>query len=225
MKVEETKVRWEDMSDYLVHFTKDFDGATAYENSLSILSLQTIQARTPFGLARQFALSPEGQRTACFSEVPLHELNRLAQRRGPHGLGFPKQVVRKAGGVPVWYAYARSPANLALLELVRHAKTAGEADHPIWKIAPFVDAPGEYSGKKYFFEWEREWRVAGDFNFTIGDVAFLVMPEDLHEAARSFFETAVENNSGPGYFCPFIDASWDKAKISEVLGVDTSPPS
>lgn len=92
-----------------------------------------------------------------------------------------------------------------------------DPDHPIWKITPFVDAPGKYGKSTYFFEWEREWRKAGHFRFSEDDVAFLIIPEKLHEAARWFFDNAKVENLGPCYECPFIDPFWSRKKIKPVL--------
>jgi hypothetical protein len=40
----------------------------------------------------------------------------------------------------------------------------------------------------YRFEWEREWRHVRDLNFTVQDVAFLIIPENLHQNARIFLK-------------------------------------
>jgi hypothetical protein len=73
-----------------------------------------------------------------------------------------------------------------------HERGKGDADNPIWTITPFVDAPGNHGTSKYFFEWEREWRKAGDFTFTTDEVEFLMLPEGLHEAARGFFKNKIK---------------------------------
>jgi hypothetical protein len=52
------------------------------------------------------------------------------------------------------------------------------------------------------------------------DVAFLLIPEELHSSARSFFHGHYLANTGPGYFCPFIDPMWtiDQVKAALVAG-------
>jgi hypothetical protein len=83
---------------------------------------------------------------------------------------------------------------------------------PIWRLTPLIDVPGAYKSQ-YYFEWEREWRHVGDFSFDTGDVAFLVMPETFHKAARHFFAEAYTANIGPAYFCPFLDITWPRERI------------
>ena len=77
--------------------------------------------------------------------------------------------------------------------------------------------PGKYGNSTYFFEWEREWRKAGHFKFSEDDVAFLIIPEKLHKAARGFFDNAKVENLGPCYECPFIDSFWNRKKIKPLL--------
>lgn len=47
--------------------------------------------------------------------------------------------------------------------------------------------------------------------------AFLIIPENLHGAARSFFDDAERENLGPNYKCPFIDPYWGLDKIKRIL--------
>lgn len=194
------------MSDYVVHFAKDYGGHTAYSNMMGILSSGTIRAMNPFGIARTTAPPTASQNVACFSEIPLHQLDRLADARSSHGIVFRKDFVIQRGGNPILYAYRDRPVNQAVRSLM--AMGAGDATHPIWRLTPFVDCPGAYGTSSYFYEWEREWRISGDFGFDPENVAFLIIPEDLHEAARSFFESVRDDNTGPVYECPFIDPYW-----------------
>ena len=81
----------------------------------------------------------------------------------------------------------------------------------IWKITPFIDAPGKYGKEErsYFFDWEREWRHVGPFSFRPEDVAFLLIPQEFHELARSFFEDCLYEHTGPSYLCPYVDPTCD----------------
>ena len=80
-----------------------------------------------------------------------------------------------------------------------------------------IDGPGEYGSTKYIFDWEREWRHVGTMMFEEKDVAFLLIPEELHDAANDFFANAQEENLGPAYFCPYVDPTWSREHILEVL--------
>ncbi|MGO1304869.1 MAG: hypothetical protein ACTMKV_08810, partial [Sphingomonas parapaucimobilis] len=67
------------------------------------------------------------------------------------------------------------------------------------------------------YEWEREWRHVGDLKFSELDTAFLIIPENLHEAARGFFHSARVDHVGPSYECPFIDPYWGEDQIVAAL--------
>lgn len=92
---------WRDMSDFVVHFTKDYDGRTAYDNSLSILYDGVIRATTAYGQARTLVGLGSSQRCACFSEIPLDLIDRLVQRRTWWGASLVPGKGRACGvGVP-----------------------------------------------------------------------------------------------------------------------------
>jgi len=204
--------QWQDMSDYLVHFTRMEESGDDYGRIISILGGQVLKAMNAFGIAR--SMYPETQKTVCFSEIPPGEWERIYRRRKTkHGIAFRKEFIRKNGGVPVWYTWKDSPVHVVILEIMTNA----EANDPIWKITPFIDAPGVYPTGKYNFEWEREWRIAGNCGFEPEDVAFLLMPEDLHDADWGFFHDAFHGNTGPAYSCPYIDPEWDNQKITDTL--------
>lgn len=198
------------MSEYVVHFVKGDAGDDGYGPMMGILASGIVQARSRFGAARNLDELADSQQSACFSEIPLDRLDRLVHRRGTqYGIGFRQDFVIERGGARVWYADQEGVAHLAVREMVRSAMQGGiDLDDPIWRITPFIDYPGEYGGTQYRFEWEREWRVPGGLAFTPEDVAFLLIPSRNHEAAREFFIRVRDENSGPGYFCPFVDPTY-----------------
>ncbi|UVK50394.1 hypothetical protein DBIPINDM_003532 [Mesorhizobium sp. AR02] len=210
--VGETQPAWDDMSPFVVHFTKAANGKSEYQNSMSILSSRRLEARNPFGIGKKYLAAP---RCVCFSEIPLHQIRRLADKRGPYGIVFKKEFIVEQNGGPIMYAYQGTTHATVLRNLADGA--AGKPDDPIWQIAPFVDQPGVYGKSSYFFEWEREWRHVGDLDFKAADPAFLIIPENLHGAARSFFDDAERENLGPNYKCPFIDPYWGLDKIKSIL--------
>jgi hypothetical protein len=207
-----TKPDWDDMSSFVVHFTKKSINKSAYDNSLSILHQRRLEARGRFGIGKNFAESPK---SVCFSEVPLHQLKRLADKRGPYGIAFRKEFIVERNGGPIMYAYQDTTHADVLRSLVEKAN--GNQNDPIWQVAPFVDQPGVYGKSSYFFEWEREWRHIGDLSFESDDAAFLIIPEELHEAARHFFDDAERDNLGPNYKCPFVDPYWDLQQVKNAL--------
>lgn len=203
---------WDDMSPYVVHFTKTDPTRNAAHNSISIAASCMLEAENRHGIGKSYMASPK---TVCLSEVPLHQLRRLAQRRSRYGIGFLKEFVVSKGGGPIMYAYNGTAHAAALREAVE--ENIDDPSHPIWTIAPFVDTPGEFPTTQYFFEWEREWRVVERLRFQPEDVAFLILPEDIHKSARDFFDDAEADNVGPNYKCPFIDPYWGIEKIKKAL--------
>jgi hypothetical protein len=106
----ENSPTWTDMSDYVVHFAKDYQGRKAYDNMLGILSNLVIRARNPFGIARTKAPDIASQNAVCFSEVPLHLPGRLADKRSEYGIGFGKVFVIHRKGNPILSCDARHNA-------------------------------------------------------------------------------------------------------------------
>jgi hypothetical protein len=206
---------WRDMSEYVVHFTKQTADANAYDAMLSILWSGEIEARNPFGCALHDCVpSDESQRSACFSEIPLDLLDRLVWRRGSqYGVGFHQEVIIARGGGRVWYLDRDTPHHDAFKALLREARVAGPL-HPAWKLAPLVD----WVSPNYHFEWEREWRLPGGLTFAPHDVAFLFMPEAQHDAARKFLIDGNRGN-GPAYDCPLLDPCWSDVRIQCALSL------
>ncbi|MGN8094766.1 hypothetical protein [Methylobacterium sp. 22177] len=220
---------WRDMSAHVVHMVRGSSPAAAYGNIISILADGRLEARSPFGAARAGAPDVVSQHCVCFSEIPVDQLGRVIARRLPpdrsawHGIAFTKAFLVERRGGPIMYAYDGTPQAEAVQRMMREARDSPDpASHPIWDLAPFVDLPG--GGGSYFFEWEREWRHVGDLRFSPEDVAFLVMPEEFHEAAWGFFEDARREHVGPAYFCPYLDASWPRERwLRELRRGKTAP--
>jgi hypothetical protein len=203
---------WDDMSNYVVHFTKGGSAGSDYATMMHIYGNCMLKPARRFGIGKDSAPDPISQEAVCFSEIPPGQWQRMEERRATkYGLGFNKQFLLSRGGGPIWYAWKETPHWLALQQMMKDA--VREADAPIWRLTPMIDAPGKYCDREYLFDWEREWRHIGPLNFTPDDVAFLLIPESLHSSARSFFEDAYTENIGPAYFCPYVDPAWDREKI------------
>jgi len=204
------------MSNYVVHFTKGGPDEDDYGTMMSIYGNRRLEPGHRFGIGKDKAPHTADQEAVCFSEIPPGQWSRLEERRGTkYGVAFSKQFILSRGGGPIWYAWKDTPHWHALQEMM--AAAAGDSDAPVWKVTPMIDAPGTYGGHDYLFDWEREWRHIGSMSFETEDVAFLLIPEDLHSAARGFFEDAYHENIGPAYFCPYVDPSWDRDRILAAL--------
>lgn len=213
------KKEWNDISPFVVHFTKPSGDRSAYDNIMSILWHRTVRAKNRFGAGRKYPHSPK---MSCFSEIPLHQLARLADKYGEYGVGFTKSLIVERDGGPIQYAYKDTSHAVAVRQMVEAGKN--DPENPIWKIAPFIDLPGKYPTATYLFEWEREWRLPGPLTFDTDDVEFLIVPEELHSNARTFFADAQAENTGPSYFCPIIDARWNLKQVEAAFKPDTKGP-
>jgi hypothetical protein len=194
--------QWGDQSDFVIHLTKDGGHFNTGLNFVSILREKRLEARNSFGLGRHF---DHCKASACFTEAPIHELKRIVDRKSEYGLGFHKNIVILRGGGPVFYAYGEHGD--AMSELMELAKSSPE--NPIWRVAPFVEQPNAEVG----FEWEREWRVPGNFNFEPGHVRFLIAPEAEHPEIKEYFANLEAREGFPQYRCKLIDHLWEADKI------------
>jgi hypothetical protein len=202
---------WQDMSEYVVHFTADTDSGSAESNLRTILAAGQLRpGPNRFGAARSLDALGDSQRSVCFSEIPLGFLDRLVERRSRYGIGFRHNLLLAAGGGRVWYLDSDTPVAQAFRRLRQRDIVPWDGDSPLWELTPFVDFPGEYGDTMYRFEWEREWRVPGNLTFTTEDVAFLLAPEYEHNALRGTLA---------GYACPYFDPLWRLDRIQQAVAV------
>jgi hypothetical protein len=161
--------------------------------------------------------------------LPIGLLERLVDRRSQYGIAFRQAFLSDRGGARVWYVDKDTSTFVAFNALMAQMVQRIDPADPFWSLTPFVDFPGDYGGTQYRFEWEREWRVAGELHFDSDEVAFLLIPEKQHEAAREFFAEAEYENTGPNYECPFLDPLWSIDRVAEAFrdqdqGRETAPP-
>lgn len=159
-----------DLSRWLVHLTR------SEEDLISILKEGVIKARRPYGAGRLIPAVSVAHRSVCLTETPLQELQRMTGRR-PWGLVFDKERLRaRFGAQPVWYLTDPSPELASVkqaMDVARHDPWA-----PIWALTPYVEEVRSRSeGSPNDWRWEREWRIRGDFEFDIEDIALLVIDE------------------------------------------------
>jgi hypothetical protein len=200
----------------LLQWLDDIDD-TGYRASLSILWQGFVRPTDlPRCVGRDVAGLEEAHRSACFSESPLDELARLIETRSLYGVGFRQDFLRINGGQPVKYIqYGGADSQRWAQEISRRRVATADAKDPFWQKTPFVDEldpdPAEDTS------WEKEWRVPGGLKFQPDDVAFVFLPEELHDNARAFFAEHRANNTGPAYLGRYLDPRWDRARIQKVL--------
>lgn len=214
-------------------FSQDKVIQIAAKSSLEkIISSRRIEARSAFGYfnykvplkkANGKVLNPTSQvrrdwlRSVCFTETPIDhvylQMNPIQGRQlhfEPFGLAFRETVIRSANGNPVLYVQTTNQNiragfdKLAVDPLAIHFKS----------MMPLVEGFGppwysRFGGPTEIdFRWEREWRVAGDFSFSLSDVAFGFCPSN--EIAH--FEALV-GNAFP-FVDPLDNVHKNKSKLS-----------
>lgn len=171
---------WEDMSQFAVHFTE------SPEVFARILATGVLRASGPYGFswARKIPQVASRHKSVCFSEVPLNNLERLIRRHGNYGIGFRKDFLRARQGARVWYVDRGSLQAQLLNEHLSLLKSLRDFGNPIWELTPYMDLVMRGC---YEWDWEREWRVRGDLEFALSDVAITITPDGVHEVAELEF--------------------------------------
>ena len=234
-------------SPYLVHITSDDRGGPllppVYEDDASDMSRQvrdSVRGRRPEALDRFVCILADrrlypgagrfgayvedprvagSQRAVCLSQIPLGLLDRLIRRRSHWGLVFTKQTVLRQRGAPVWYLRIGSSQEKALATLIEReaARNPFDSGAPLWELTPLIDRPAERRTAE--FEWEREWRIAGEdgFPFEPEDVELLFAPEDMHPHVEKFLRESAREDEMPEYDCPLVDPTWEAELVHRLI--------
>ncbi|MFB2572364.1 hypothetical protein [Micrococcus sp. IITD107] len=191
-----------DLSEYLVHMT------TTPEALGHIITTGHIEARNRFGIGRGIDHVKHKHASACFTEMPVSELDRLRDRNKPWGIAFKREFVLERGGQRVWYLEVDKPPYQALHGMKERAIRLAQWESSIWDVTPFVDQskPGTYA-----FDWEREWRVVGGLKFEPKDIALVIGLEGVQSLIQEDFTI------GAPYYDPRDQAYyWESGSIPEV---------
>jgi len=197
---------WDDVPDYLVHFTKTIGDRKSILNIQNILATGEIEARNKFGVGRYYEHCP---RAVCLSEASLQQLARLAKYRGRYGLGFTKQFIRSKGGGPLFQV--QDERYEAITSLIRAGLNDPNAS--IWTLVPFIDRVLP----SYQYDWDKEWRVPGGLGFTDDVVSFILLPEEEHDAFHTFQSRGHNEGNSPLFKSPLIDHRWAKERVRDTL--------
>jgi hypothetical protein len=194
-----------DISPYVVHLTRDYNGSNASDNLISILTDRTIEARNPYGVAvrhlerigRAAAEAFDTQRVVCFSETPPDDLHGLINpgvwRRynfRPFGVAFTREYALDHGANAVWYlnSYIGAVQHQWLVkevnDLIDAVALAGSpadggrefANSTIARLTPFMEVIGQWEAVAKDFTFEREWRKRGDVVFAPNEIAAVIVP-------------------------------------------------
>ncbi|WP_413247832.1 hypothetical protein [Sinomonas flava] len=191
-----------DLSDYLVHMT------TSPQSLASVITSGRIEARNRFGLGRRLDMVEKKHLSACFTEMPLSELDRLRNRGKSWGIAFKREFILRQGGQRVWYLDTDKSPYQALHLLKESAFENRDWASPVWNITPFVDQrnPGTYA-----FDWEREWRVVGGISFDLEDIVLVIGLDGVEPLFHEDFSIGA-----PYYNARDMTYQWDGDTIPEV---------
>lgn len=202
---------WHDMSEYVVHLTDRY-------GIQGVFGTGAIEAGAATGVVRNRPELGDSQMSVCLSEIPLGHLDRLAERHGAYGVGFAKRFIESRGGQMVTYLRKDTPGAMRFQAVVTAAMRGSiDPNDPLWNITQFYDNPGEYGHTRYEFDWEREWRVPQQLQFSENEVTLLLAPEGHHQWMR---ETAWRRLAAPAYRGAMLDPRWNIHRIQQELIVN-----
>lgn len=188
----------DDISQFLVHLTRDYDDHSALENLMSILRHRRILARNPHCLfahklknAKFSSVLRSRFNTVCLTETPLHQISKLLQdapgrqiKLQPYGIVFKRTDLQKKGASPAIYinSYGTSLRDYLLTEFdktfsdtTRYKDLKEENQYPNEIIRYY--ALVNVMCSRYDFSWEREWRMCGDLRFGYEDIVAIIADE------------------------------------------------
>lgn len=219
-----------DISPFLVHLARDFDGRTAEQCLQSIIQERQLQCGNNNVSAVRYGgntieMSDEDCRrffgAICFTETPLSETHCLLEisarqvQLQPYGLVFLKTRLRDRGVAPVLYLNnalgTQDSVVQSLFSLTAQFPEAAERLLPLVsvfgrKIQP-PRAPVQEG--EIDFSWEREWRlpsVSTPLAFTEGDVFVGLCPDEVIPQFETLFP-------GIGFIDPRRNMKWYASKL------------
>lgn len=203
-----------DISPFLVHLTREYNGIAARENLENIIKEKTLRqsgkrvSDARFGIDdREFEEEERKQLfgAICFTETPLNEVHCLLeiQRRNfdlkPYGLVFMKERLSKRGVAPVFYLNNKMGDKDGVLRVLCSLGESNKTKEESKKILPLIAFFGKHitppnarapKNGEHDFLWEREWRypyICGNLVFTEEDVFVGLCPhEEIGQFEKQF---------------------------------------
>lgn len=192
----------EDLSPYLVHLTRDFEGNEAKDNLISMLNFAKIEARNVDAYFK-YSLKQEFKKyfkVLSLTETPLkqlHHLTKIPYKRKinlkPYGIAFPKSDLINKNAAPVYYIYNEQQKNFFdhLLEnFIESMQVEGaQIENSVFlSVGPFLKRIYERED----FHWEKEWKVRGDLLFDFDNIVIIV--PNLALAKEIYEKTGYDQN-------------------------------
>ena len=208
LSIDEFLDKKRDFSPLLVHLTRDDDIFAAKDVLAQILDQKILRAYNHFclfspSLKNSNDASLENKfKVVCFTETPIDQIEILLSRvKGrnikldPYGLVFKKGYIKESGGNPVFYVTKEIASPLWTLYWNQPSDEA-------CKLLALVNLYDE----KVDFHWEREWRIVGDFVFSLNNIYCGLCPQDDIDEFESSYKPL-----------KFISPHWGINKILDKL--------
>ncbi|MHC5215169.1 hypothetical protein ACYSNR_00770 [Enterococcus sp. LJL128] len=212
-----------DISKFLTHLTRDTKNGNAKENLISILKDKKINSSKYCcmfnkGLVDMSEQFQKDFSVTCFTETPLDRLKIVVKtlehndrRFEPYGLIFLKDVccLKSGYGVnPVIYVRKQN-TNLtsSFWDQFKNWKAKPEEN----KSFPTFGCLVNHVSSANDFQWQREWRMKGDYNFDYRQIVAVIAPEREHDEIREACEFKMINK------LTFIDSEWNTEEILHQL--------
>ncbi len=223
----------DDISQFLVHLTRDYENRTAIDNLIHILGRQKIEARNPHCLVthklEQMGFNSFLRRkfnTVCLTETPLHQISKLLQdvpgrriKLQPYGLVFKRAKLQNQGASPAIYinSYGTSLRNYLLTEfdktfsdITKYRDLEEDSQYPNEIIQYY--ALINIMSNKCDFSWEREWRMCGNLCFEYKDIVAIIA-DDLEQFQETYSDRYSSSWSRYISRIPVIKPSWSYEEI------------
>ena len=228
-----------DLSRYLVHLTRDYDGESAYDNLINILKTKNIEARNYHCLfspkIRKMDISDKlnnSFKTVCFTETPLNQITNLTTdipnrniKLKPYGVVFWRDQLLDKGANPAIYLNAKGTDLRDYLiqqfdNQFKDIKTLGKLkreDDYYYEIIQYFSLINVINDK-YDFSWEREWRFHGDFKFNYRNMVAIVCknPEEFENRCEEELQAKALNFIKR---TPMISPDWGYEQVIEELSI------
>lgn len=218
-----------DISPFLAHLTRDFNGRTAKENLSSILDSGEIRASNSqisdvrFGGSNSTIPSHRlniALSSVSFTETPIEQMQCLVDIKGrdinlsQYGLVFLKKYCVQKGVNPVVYINNASQWNDSTFEELYKLMETAEYPGILMNLLPLVavfekkvkppNAGSRWKPGNVDFTWEREWRLPAircPFRFSRDDVFVGLCPGgEIEEMENKFGIKFIDPLMNPSYF-------------------------
>ena len=232
--------RREDISKFLVHLTRCYEGSDPAENLVSILRSRRMEARNAHCLFKhepaRLGFSPvltSEFKTTCFTEAPLGQIRRLVgQIPGrqialePYGLVFPKDTLLEKGANPAIYLNAKGTKLREYLlarfrsdfESITTLKRFKQEQQDYYRSIIQYYSLMNIISDTHDFMWEREWRYNGHLSFRYMDLTAIIAadPDDFEARCKGSL-----SNEKFKYIqmVPIISPYWHYEDIVESMSI------